>query len=343
LNHQWTKEIDMFHTPICDLLGIQYPIIQAGMGPFTSAELVAAVSNAGALGSLGAGGRPLESFKEDLTKTRKLTDRPFAVNFTISPSLPDPEAFSLALEAQPRLISFALGDPADYVQKVHDAGILVMHQVTTVQQARQAAQSGVDILIAQGSEAGGYGGGVSELVLIPQVIDAVQPVPVMAAGGIADGRGLAAALVLGAQGVNLGTRFLASTEAPISEDWKQAILAAESQDAFKVEFWGDLFPASGQAYPVIPRALRSDFIEAWQNRREAARQEADRLRGEIVAAVAQRRFGELFPFAGQTAGMIHDILPAVEIIRMLVTQAEEVLKHAPGLISLSLNGNVKVT
>ena len=258
----------MLHTPICDLLGIEWPIIQAGMGPFTSAELVAAVSNAGALGSLSAGGRTAQSLREHLARTVELTDRPFAVNFTLSAVLPDPEAFTLALAAKPSLISFALGDPDEFVKRAHDAGILVMHMVTTTQQAYRAAERGVDIIIAQGSESGGFGGPVAGLVLIPQVVDAVRPVPVIAAGGIADGRGLAAALVLGAQGVNIGTRFLASTEAPISESWKQAILAAESQDAIRAEFWTDIFPTSGLAYSTTPRALRSPFIDEWQNRRD---------------------------------------------------------------------------
>jgi len=323
----------MLQAPVCDLLGIEYPIIQAGMGPFTSAELVAAVSNAGALGSLGAAARPLESLKEQLARIRELTKRPFAVNHTLSPSAPDPETFALTLAAKPRLISFALGEPGEYVRRAHDAGILVMHQVATVQQAYRAAQSSVDIIIAQGSEAGGYGGVVAALSLIPQVVDAVRPIPVIAAGGIADGRGLAAALTLGAQGVNVGTRFLASTEAPISDKWKQAILAAESQDASKVDFWADLFPASGQAYPVIPRALSSPFIEEWQNQREAVRQQADRLRGEIGTAIALGRFGELFPFTGQTAGLIRDIVPAAEIVHRLVAEAEEALKRAAAISS----------
>ncbi len=317
----------MLRTPICDLLGIEVPVIQAGMGPFTSAELVAAVSNAGALGSLGAGARPLASFKDELARTGQLTDRSFAVNFVLSPSLPDPEAFSAALKAKPRLMSFALGEPGDYVKYAHDAGILVMHQVTTTQQAYQAAQSGVDVIIAQGGEAGGFGGGVAGLALIPQVVDAVRPVPVIAAGGIADGRGLAAALVLGAQGANMGTRFLASVEAPVSDRWKQAILAADSQDAAKVEFWADLFPASGKAYPVTPRTLSSTFIEELQNRRDTLRQDAERLRGEIGGAIVQGRFGEILPFTGQSAGLIHEILPAAEIVRKVAAEAERALRQ----------------
>jgi nitronate monooxygenase/enoyl-[acyl-carrier protein] reductase II len=256
-----------------------------------------------------------------------LTNRPFAVNHTLSPALPNPEAFNLSLKAKPRLISFALGNPKEYVKQVHDEGILVMHQVTTVEQAYQAAECGVDIIIAQGSEAGGFGGTITGLVLIPQVVDAVSPVPVVAAGGIADGRGLAAALVLGAQGVNLGTRFLASIEAPISDNWKQAILRAESQDAVKVEFWNDIFPVSGQAYQVIPRALSSPFIMEWQNRREVAKQEAKRLQIEVGSAIEQGRVGDLFPFTGQTTGQIKDILPAADIVHRLVNEAEVALKR----------------
>jgi enoyl-[acyl-carrier protein] reductase II len=321
----------MLHTPICDLIGIKYPIIQAGMGVFTSAELVAAVSNVGALGSLGAGASSIKRIKEQLAKTHELTNRPFAVNLTLAPALPDREVFTNILQAKPRIVSFALGNPKDYVKLVHDEGILVMHQVTNLKQAYQAAECGVDIIIAQGSEAGGFGGTIAGFVLIPQVVDAVRPVPVVAAGGIADGRGLVAALVLGAQGVNIGTRFLASLEAPISESWKLAILVAESQDAIKVEFWADIFPASGQAYQTIPRALSSAFIKEWQNRRDIVKEEAKRLQAEVISATEQERFGDLFPFAGQTVGQIKEILPAAEIVHKLILEAEESLQRVSQL------------
>ncbi|HEX9012182.1 MAG TPA: nitronate monooxygenase, partial [Anaerolineaceae bacterium] len=308
------------------MIGIDHPIIQAGMGTFTSAELVAAVSNAGGLGSIGAGATPLQRLQEQLNRVRELTDRPYAVNFTLSPKFPDPEAVALTLAAGPRLVSLALGDPVDYVKRVHDAGILLMHQVTTVQQARQAAERGADIIIAQGGEAGGFGGIVTGMVLIPQVVDAVRPVPVVAAGGIADGRGLAAALVLGAQGVNVGTRFIASLEAPVSPEWKQAILAAESQDTFKAELWNDIFPLNRAGYPTVPRVLASPFITEWQDRRGQIRENAEHLREEIGSAAAQGRFGDLFPFTGQAAGFIHEILPAAEIVREMVSGAETALR-----------------
>ncbi len=316
----------MLHTALSELLGIELPVIQAGMGPFTSAHLVAAVSNAGALGSLGAGARSLDDFREQLTLTRSLTDRPFAVNHTV-PRLNE-EAFALTLKAKPALVSFALGDPGDLVKEAHEAGILVMHQVTTVEQARRAADLGVDVIVAQGGEAGGFGGGISTLALVPQVVDTVGPVPVVASGGIADGRGLAAALALGAEGVNIGTRFLASAEAPISAGWKQAILEAGSENALKAEVWNDIFPLGADDYATSPRTLRSRFVDEWIDRREEAEREGERLRAEIGGAVGAGRLGDLFPFAGQSAGLVGDILPAAEIVRCMVEEAKLALQRA---------------
>ena len=325
----------MLHTQLCDRLGIEFPIIQAGMGSFTSAELAAAVSNAGGLGSLGArvmyGDRTGEDLREQIARTRELTDRPFAVNHLVNQHFNE-VAYAVTLEAKPSLVSFALGDPGDLVTRAHDVGIPVMHQVTTVQQARQAAEHGVDIIVAQGSEAGGFGGTIAGLALIPQVVDAVSPIPVIAAGGIADGRGFAAALMLGAQGINIGTRFLTSIEAPIDDGWKQAILGAASEDAVQVEVWNDIFPLAANAYPTIPRALRSSFIEQWQNRRDEARQEVERLQSQVSTARTQGRLGELVPFAGQTAGLIDDILPAAEIVRAIVAEAEEALRRASDVL-----------
>lgn len=321
----------MVHTHLCDLLGIEFPVIQAGMGPFTSAELVAAVSNAGGLGSLGAGVRSTEDLRRQVARTQELTQRPFAINHTVSTL--NEEAFALTLKARPSLISFALSDPGGLVKRAHDAGILVMHQITTVQQARQAAEQGVDVIIAQGSEAGGFGGTIAGLALIPQVVDAVSPIPVVAAGGIAEGRGLAAALVLGAQGINIGTRFLASTEAPISDGWKQAILEAASEEAIKVEVWNDFLASISGEYGTVPRSLSSPFIEEWRHRRDDAKREAERLRAEVMAAVKQGRLGELMPFAGQTAGMVREILPAAEIVRHIVAEAEAALKRTAGLVA----------
>jgi enoyl-[acyl-carrier protein] reductase II len=246
----------LIRTPLCELLGIEHPVIQAGMGPFAPASLAAAVSNAGGLGSIGTFGldpislvRPGDDLEGQFASIRELTDRPFAVNFVVpyfEERVEERRAlFNRALGIQPKLVSFALGDPGDLVERAHDAGALVMLQVTTVRQAERAAARGADLIVAQGGEAGGYGGSVATMVLVPQIVDTVRPMPVVAAGSIFDGRGLAAALVLGAVGVNVGTRFLASREATISDGYKRAILEAASQDAVKFEALNDLLPSPG--------------------------------------------------------------------------------------------------
>ncbi|MBM3949092.1 MAG: nitronate monooxygenase [SAR202 cluster bacterium] len=305
-------------TRLCDLLGIDCPIIQAGMGSFTSAELVAAVSNAGGLGSMGASARSTADLAKELARVRELTDRPFAINHTVR--FLNKDSFALTLDARPALISFAIDTPGDLVRQAHDAGSLVMLQVPTAQRAREAVDLGVDIIVAQGSESGGFGGYVSTLALLPQVVDAGGDIPVVAAGG------LAAALVLGALGVNIGTRFLASAEASINPRWKQEILAAQSEDTLKFESWNDIFPAPDGGYHVAPRVLTSPFIKEWMDKRDEARRESERLRGEIGTAVEHGTWGDLLPFTGQTAGLIHDVLPAADIIRHIMAEAKQTLK-----------------
>lgn len=321
----------MLRTRLCELLGIEHPVIQASIGPWSSAELVAAVSNAGGLGSVGTSLWSAEEVRKQILRVRELTDRPFAVNHVVRPF--NEETFALTLEAKPKVVSLALGDPGDLVALAHDADILFMQQVHTVEQARRAAEKGADVIIAQGSEAGGFGGTVSTMSLLPQVVDAVSPIPVVAAGGIADGRGLAAALVLGAQGVNIGTRFLASEEAGIDEEWKRRIVAAGSEDAVKVEFADHVFPAPSRegGYGTLPRVLRTPFVEEWNQRQQEAEREAERLSKELITAVREDRGHELVPFTGQTAGMIREILPAGEIVRGMVREAEEVLRMAASL------------
>jgi enoyl-[acyl-carrier protein] reductase II len=319
----------MRRTALCDLLGIEVPIILAPMGSATSAEFAAAVSNQGGLGGIGSLFRTTAAVKHDIDKVRDLTDRPYAINHV--PQLLDAEAFRHTLAARPAVISFALGDPGDLVQQAHDAGSRVMVQVTTVAQAVQAAERGADVIIAQGGEAGGYGGNVGTMVLVPQVVDAVSPVPVVAAGGIFDGRGFAAALMLGAAGVNLGTRFLASEEAPIPNEWKQAIIAAASEDTMKAEVLNDISPLPGAAgYHTVLRSLHTAFLDEWTARPEEVRQNAERLRGLIVASHQAGRPQETLLTAGQTAGGIKGIMPVAEIMRNLVAEAEAALMAIDG-------------
>jgi enoyl-[acyl-carrier protein] reductase II len=321
----------MLRTPVCDLLDIEVPIMQAAIWPATAPELVAAVSEAGGLGSIGAVFESAESVKRQIERVRDITARPFAVNHVVP--LLDEAAFQATLEAEPAVVSFALGDPGDLVERTHVAGAKVVHQIHTVGQARKAADLGVDVIIAQGSEAGGQGMalGVGAMALLPQVADAVDPIPALAAGGVADGRGLAAALVLGAQGANVGTRFLASKEASAEEGWKRTILQSESEDAVRFDAWEGIFPpAGGGAYATVPRVLRTPFVTKWLGRTQEASRRGERLRDEVLSAIRERTTHELLPFSGQTAGMVHDILSAREIVERMVTEAELALVRADG-------------
>ena len=320
----------MLKTALCDVLGIDVPIILAPMGSATSAEFAAAASNEGALGSIGSLFRPGAAVKRDIDAVKELTNKTYAVNHI--PPMLDVDAFRYTLAARPAVISFALGDPGDLVRQAHDAGAKVMVQVTTVAQATEAAERGADVIIAQGGEAGGYGGVVSTMALVPQVVDAVSPIPVVAAGGIFDGRGIAAAFMLGAVGVNLGTRFLASQEAPIGDAWKQAIAAAQSEDAVKVDVLNDIQPLPGTAgYGTVLRSLHTPFMDEWGTKREEARRERERLWAEIQERTRAGRRHETLLTAGQTAGGIKDILPVAEIVRQLIAEAEAALSRTTRL------------
>src|SRR5262245_37643177 len=183
------------------------------------------------MGSLGTGLRSVPELRAQWARMRELTDRPFAVNHTNRPF--DEAAFAATLEAAPAAISFHMVVPADLIARAHDAGILWIQQVVDRREAEESVAAGVDVLIAQGGEAGGHCGSVSTMVLVPQVVDVAGAIPVVAAGGIADGRGMAAALALGAQGVSMGTRFLASEELAIADEWKRRIVEADALDAVK--------------------------------------------------------------------------------------------------------------
>jgi enoyl-[acyl-carrier protein] reductase II len=320
----------MLRTRLCELFEIEAPILQAPVWPATSPELVAAVSEAGGIGSIAAVNASADHLRAQIERVRQLTDRPFVVNHVV-PRL-DEEAFEATLEARPAAVSLALGDPGDLVERVRATGAKVIHQVHTVAQARDASEHGVDLVVAQGSEAGGQGlsAGVGTLALVPQVIDAVAPIPVLAAGGVADGRGLAAALALGAAGANVGTRFLASEEASASEAWKGRILEIESEETVRFEAWSAIMPA-GSGYDVVPRVIRTEFVARWEGAPDEAREHAEELSAEVMASVREGRQHEVTPFTGQTAGLIHDVVPAAEIVRRMVSEAEQALAAAAAL------------
>jgi len=317
----------MLRTPLCDVLGIDVPIICAPFGPWEQVDLAVAVCQAGGLGSLGTATRPVAALRSEWARMRDLTDRPFAVNHTMRPF--DEDAFAATLAFRPAAISCHIGGSAELVRRAHDAGILWLQQVFDLDQARRAVDDGADVIIAQGGEAGGNGGSIATMVMVPAVVDLAGPVPVAAAGGIADGRGLAAALALGAQGVNLGTRFLATTEMSVGDGWKKAIVASDGLDAVKVEFADKaLPPLSPGGVPAVPRALRTPFIDRWNADPVGAGTAAESLRAEVLDAVRAGRLADLLPFTGQSAALVHDILPAAELVRRIVAEASEALAAA---------------
>ncbi len=318
----------MLQTSLCSLLGIDVPIIQGPLGGpwLPSVPLAAAVSGAGALGSLPTALRTPEQVRDDIASLRDLTDRPFAVNHTMKPFVED--VFAEILRASPPVVSFALGFRAELITRAHDVGSLFVQQVHNATQAVAAVEAGADVIIAQGGEAGGFGGASSTMVLVPQVVDAVAPVPVVAAGGIVDGRGLLAALALGAQGANVGTRFIASEEAQVSDGYKAAVLAAASEETVRAGFVNDLVPpASEGAYATAPRVVRNAFIDEWYGREDDVEANRDQLVERMRAAIADGRVHELLVVTGEAAGAITDILPAAEIVRRMATRAEDV-RHA---------------
>jgi enoyl-[acyl-carrier protein] reductase II len=320
-----SDDLRVLRTPLCDLLGIDVPIIGAPFGPWEQVDLAAAICAAGGLGSVGTALHSVPELRAQWERLRTLTDRPFAINHTVRPF--EEEAFAATLEFRPPAISFHLGVPPDLIAHAHDAGILWIQQVMSRAQAQEAVAAAADVIVAQGGEAGGNGGFVSTFVLVPQVVDLAGAVPVVAAGGIADGRGLAAALALGAQGISMGTRFLAATEMTIAEEWKRRIVAADALDAVKVANSDRVMPPFNRpGGPAEPRALGTPLIDqlrAHPDWIDPATTGA-RLRESLLAG----RGDEYLPFTGQSAGLISEVLPAAEIVARVMAEAEAALSRA---------------
>lgn len=313
------------HTPLCDLLHITHPIVLGGMASGTSAPLVAAVSNGGGLGTLGASGRSPAEIREATARIRDLTTAPFGLNVLLF--YHDEETVETVLAQRPAVAAFAWPTAdqslADVFARAHDVGAHVMHMASRLDEAVRAAEAGADIIVAQGSEGGGHVGVMSTMVLVPQVVAAVAPKPVLAAGGIADGRGLAAALALGASGVLLGTRFLATPEAPLHPNFKQAILASDGHDTDLTEI-PDLI--TGRVWPgAFARTWRNALIREWTGREWQVRQQRPRIAAEVAAARAAGDAERTPLLFGQDAGLIDAIEPAGELIPRIVREAHDVL------------------
>lgn len=322
-------------TSVCERLGIDLPIILAPMGGVVGPELAAAVSNAGGLGILPVWHLGVENTRAAIRATKALTSAPFAVNLNMD--FPQQELLEACLEEGVEIISFFWQDPAPLIRRAKDAGAIVMHTVGDAAAAKRAVDIGVDVIVAQGWEAGGHVRGmVATMPLVPAVVDQVGDTPVIAAGGIADGRGLAAALALGAGAGWIGTRFLASEEASIHPDYRKRVLESSEDDTVHLT---NLFDGG---WPNAPhRVIRNSTIEVW----EAAGRPQPGMRpgeGEVIATSDSR--GEipryrcctpisdvqgdveaLSMWAGQTSGLVRRVQPAAEIVSEIVAEAESVI------------------
>ena len=318
------------HTPLCDLLGIRYPICQAGMGFVARSALAAAVSEVGGLGVLAAAHNTPEELRAEIRRVRDRTGRPFGVDVlfaTVRVAGAEAERFTdnvkrwvgVTLEERVPVLIAGLGSPGPVTREAHRLGMKVMALCGNVKQARDHAANGVDVVIAQGHEAGGHTGRVAGLVLIPAVVDAVAPTPVMAAGGIADGRGLVAALALGAVGIWIGTRFIATPEAYSHDNYKRKIVEIDEE--------GTVVTRAASGKPC--RLIKNNFTREWEKREHEIQPfpiQAERV--GRPAAIRAREQGDIengSAACGQSAGLIREVMPARAVIERLVSEAEAVL------------------
>jgi NAD(P)H-dependent flavin oxidoreductase YrpB (nitropropane dioxygenase family) len=315
-------------TPICDLLGIEVPVGSAGMGGgHAQAPLAAAVSNAGALGGLGGIYREgPERLRAEIRRVRELSDRPFSVNLWCFLLDVAPAFLDVCIEEHVPSVTLSFGPPGEHAERAKSAGLRVLQQVQTFAGAKQAVDAGVDVIIAQGGEAGGHTGSVATMALVPAVVDVAGRIPVMAAGGIADGRGFAAALALGAQGVIMGTRFVMSEEAtPPAYGHREQIRRATADDTV----FTDVFDiVDGMTWPqgISGRSIATPFAREWHGRETELKAHREAILSESgrPGEAPERAHSA---YAGQSAGLISDVKPAADIVRDIIRETEEVISH----------------
>jgi NAD(P)H-dependent flavin oxidoreductase YrpB (nitropropane dioxygenase family) len=324
-------------TVLCERLGIELPIIQAPMGGVVGPILASAVSNAGGLGMLSPWRADIDTVRRQIRETRALTSRPFGVNLNLE--FPQEERLAVCLDESVSVISFFWRDPSAFVPRTKAGGAIVMHTVGSASDAQRAVNCGVDVVVAQGWEAGGHvRGTVATMPLIPAVVDAVSPAPVVAAGGIADGRGLAAALALGAGGVWIGTRFLASHEAAVHPRYRERLLRANENETAFLE---NLFDV---CWPNAPhRTLRNQTVEAWE---AAGRPPSGKRPGEGEVIATSQSSGPIVRYqscapsadtegdidalplwAGQSVGLVSKRQSAGDIVREIADDARLILQR----------------
>ncbi len=317
----------MIHTRLCDLLGVMHPILSAPMAGTAGARLAAAVSEAGGLGIIGGSGGDAAWLRAQIRSVRERTDKPFGVGFISSrPGLAALTAVAIA-ERVP-VITHSFADPTPFVADIHAAGIVMVAQVQTVAQARVAAQANVDAIAAQGTEAGGHTGYSGTLPLVPAVIDVAGTIPVIAAGGIADGRGLAAVLMLGAEGAWIGSRFVASIEAETDTWVKERVVVATTDDTILTKAY-DIVNQAAFPTGIGDRVVRNDYTDTWHGRdAELAERRVD-LHAQLVRATDAGDARIAPTRAGNAVGLIHTIEAAGEIVRAIIAEAERILRERP--------------
>jgi len=305
---------------ICEILGIEYPIIQGGMAWVSDARLAAAVSNAGGLGLIAAGNAPADWVREQIKEAKRLTNKPFGVNIMLMSNHAGDVAKVVA-EEKIAAVTTGAGNPGPYIKMWKDAGIRVFPVVASTALARMMERSGADAIIAEGCESGGHIGELTTMALVPQVVDSVK-IPVIAAGGIADGRGIAAAIMLGAAGVQVGTRFLVARECPVHQNFKDRIIAAKDIDTI----------ATGKRLGHPVRSLKTTFSREFSKKEydsSVTNEELEKLGlGALRLAVQEGDLERGCFMAGQVAGMVKKEQTCAEIIEEMFEYVGRVLKGA---------------
>ncbi|WP_169342517.1 enoyl-[acyl-carrier-protein] reductase FabK [Anaeromusa acidaminophila] len=303
---------------ICELLNIKYPIIQGGMAWVATAELASAVSNAGGLGLIGAGHMPPDALRKEIRRAKELTTKVFGVNVMLmSPFVK--EVMQVVVDEKVQVVTTGAGNPGEYIPALKGIGARIIPVVASVALAKRLERTGVDALVAEGHESGGHVGEVSTMALVPQVVDAVS-IPVIAAGGIADSRGVVAALALGAQGVQIGTRFVATTECLVHERYKQALVKAKERSTIVTGV------STGHPVRVLQNKLTKEYME--RERSGATTEELDQMGAGKLRLAAQEGdvdYGSVM--VGQIAGMIREVQSVEAVMQDLVSGIPGVMEH----------------
>jgi enoyl-[acyl-carrier protein] reductase II len=306
----------LLRTAICELLGIEHPIVQGGMAYLAGPELAAAVSNAGALGTLGTGYMPADWVREQIILTRALTDKPFAVN--IMPRSPHlPGVVEVVVEEKVPVAATGGGDPTNCIPELKSAGTKVMPLVSSVALAKRMEALGADAIIAEGMESGGHIGDVATMALLPQVVDGVR-IPVIAAGGVADGRGLVAALALGAQAVQMGTRFVCTRECAAHARFKQRLLEAGGSDTRVIG------RSTGRPIRCVENELARQILEMEKNGLPVEHYFGS---GKLYSAVVEGNVEDGFLMAGQVVGLVREMRTAEEVVEQMMDEAETIISR----------------